>query len=446
MGSYGSGTYGSGAFGGGEVPDMPTVRVKVAFLTDPDAANPAWEDISSYVLGLTVKRGRQRDLDQIQAGVCTVQIENVDRRFDPSYTHSPHYPYVLPMRKIQVTAEWQSVVYYLFTGYVERWPLDWASSPTTGYVPLTATDGMAALANAEIAGTFPQELTGARIVRVLSAAAWPGMTPLAGNYWTLNSSQLNTGTVLSYSTPNTVIGTGKSLVQAVTFDEGSGTSALTHIQEVVGAERGAFFIDGQGRAVFQDRGSRYGVSSEVTLTDGTTSASRIPYATATPEFEIEQVRNEIVVTRTGGTAQRVANGASQTKYLRRTLNLTPPLVTDTEALGRANFELYYRKEPRLEFNHVTVEPRGYYPAWPHALDQELGDKVTVERTPAGGWYRQEPDSQLIERACFVESVAHTASAHSWETSYDLSGADVYEPFMALGTAALNSGATAVLAY
>jgi hypothetical protein len=150
---------------------LPTVTVEAAFRTDPDVTNPVWEDISAYAMGLSITSGRQYELDTIQASTLTLKLKNDDRRFDPTYTRSPYYPYVLPMRKIRVSVTYAAVTYYLFTGYVERWPLQW-DAPAWGSVTLTAVDGMAALENAVVTGTFAQALTGQRISDVLTAAAW----------------------------------------------------------------------------------------------------------------------------------------------------------------------------------------------------------------------------------------------------------------------------------
>lgn len=421
---------------------LPELVVEVAFASDPDAAVPAWEDISDRVLSVSVKRGRQNALDTVQAGVCSVRFDNGDRALDPSYTYSPFYPYVLPMRKVRVSAVWGGTTYNVFTGYVERWPLSW-EAPTWGSVTVTAVDGMALLAQADIAGTFPEELSGARVARVLSAAFWPESSPQAGDYWTLGTSALDTTTVLSFGIPATDIADGESLVPEVTIEEGAGMSALQHIQDVAAAERGLFFIDGSGRAIFQDRRARYGVASSVTFTDDlpSLSATRLQYQQLLPDFSIDQVANEVIVTRTGGSPQTAT--APSNVGVRRTLPLTLMLTSDADALLRAQFELVLRKDARLEFTNLTVRPQGQDAAWPYALDLELSDKVTVERTPDSG---DAITAETINRTGFIEAVAHDAAPGTWTTVYQLSPADVLAPFFTLGSAALNSEASAVLAY
>ena len=419
---------------------LPTLTTQIAFFTDPDAT-PAYIDVSSYVMEVSIRRGRQHELDVAQPGVCEIKMNNGDRRFDPAYTLSPYYPNVLPMRKIQVTATWNAVVYYLFTGYVERWPISW-EAPKWGSVTLTAVDGMTALAQADIAGDFPLELTGSRISRVLAAADWPTSTPVAGGYWVLGTSALGTTTVLSYSTPSTVIDVGQSYVPAVTITAGSGVSALSHIQDVVQAERGMFFIDGQGRSVFQDRRDRYGTTSTVTFTDdlATLSSSRLQYQELQPDFAIDRVANEVIVTRTGGTAQTASDAASRRKYRRRTLALSVDLTSDAEAYQRAGFEVALRKEPKLEFTALTVKPTGQDFAWPHALGRELSDRISVQRTPGS---TPAVTAETINRDVFLESTQHRVAPGRWDTTYQLSSASQYDSFWVLGTSALG---TATLAY
>lgn len=423
---------------------LPQIIVEVAFATDPDVSVPAYADISDRVLSVSVRRGRQHELDTVQAGTCTIRFDNGDRALDPTYTYSPYYPYVLPMRKIRVSATWAGTTYYLFTGYVERWPITW-EAPKWGSVTVTAVDGMALLAQADLAGTFPQELSGARIARVLSAAFWPESTPASGAYWTLGTSALDTATILSYGIPATSVDTGQTLIPELIVGEGTDVSALAHIQDVVAAERGLFYIDGEGRAVFQDRHSRFGTASAVTFTDDLTSlsASRLKYQELLPEFSVDQIANEVIVTRAAGTPQSAIDGGSRTRYGRRTLPLTLELTTDTEALERARLELMFRKDARLEFPNLTVLPIAQDAAWPFALNIDLSDKVTVERTPDSV---AAITAETIDRDGFVEAVQHDASPGVWATRYDLSPADRYQQFFTLGTAELNSEASAVLAY
>lgn len=441
---YGYGIYGGGVYGG-TIADgtLPTVTVEIAFTTDPDNTSPAYQDVTAYCMGMSINRGRQYELDTIQPSTLNLKMANDDRRFDPTYTLSPYYPNVLPMRKVRVSATWLGTTYYLFTGYVERWPLSW-DAPAWGSVTLTAVDGMAALSNATITGSFAQALTGTRVSDLLTAASWATSTPAAG-YWTLGTSQLGTTTRLSYGIPTTVLDAGKQTVQAMTLVDTDQADALTKIQDAANAERGTFFLDGQGRAVFHDIRHRYNATSQITFADSAFSTTRLPYTNLVPDYDVTKIVNDVKVTATpGGTTQTVADETSRRNYLRRTLSLTPALTTDAAALNQAQFELHLRKDPALRFDSLTVKSSANALLWPFALGLELGQKVTVEHTTGAN---ATIVAQTLSQGCFVEAVSHTVGADlaDWQTRFQLSPSAKYDAFFVLGTAALGSSASAVLA-
>lgn len=413
-------------------------RVEIAFTSAPGAGNPVYVDVSSRVLSGSVKRGRQYELDTIQPSSLTLRMDNGDRALDPTYTGSPFYPNVLPMRPIRVSAVYAGTTYYLFTGFVERWPITW-DAPTWGSVTLTGIDGMAALEASLVSGSFAQETTGARISEILTAASWIVKAPVAGaSYWVLGTGQLDTTTVLSYNPPTTIIDTGRSQVQAVTLAVSSNTSALSHIQAMANAERGIFFIDGQGRAVFHDRAHRFNTSSVGTFVDATSTPSGIYYYDLVPDLDTARVFNDITVTATpGGTAQNAVDAASQVNYLRRSMSLSPPLTTDGDALNQASYELALRKDARLRFQQLVLKPQGQDAAWPHALGREISDKILVQRSPAT---RAAYSTGQINQSCFVEAIQHDFKPGEWTTTFQLSPADLYTGWFTLGTAQLDSPA------
>lgn len=113
---------------------------------DNFSASVVWTDISSYVHGIpSIKRGRQHELAQMETGTCDLILSNTDRRFDPAYTSGAYYPFIVPLRRIRVTATWSAVTYRLFTGHVERWPLDYNRMATDGTVEITCVDRTAVI-------------------------------------------------------------------------------------------------------------------------------------------------------------------------------------------------------------------------------------------------------------------------------------------------------------
>lgn len=62
---------------------IPKVAVEVAFDGGPFSSSYNWTDISEYVNGFTVRRGRNNELDRIEAGTLSLSLDNSDGRFTP---------------------------------------------------------------------------------------------------------------------------------------------------------------------------------------------------------------------------------------------------------------------------------------------------------------------------------------------------------------------------
>ncbi|MFD6970135.1 LamG-like jellyroll fold domain-containing protein [Streptomyces sp. NPDC059949] len=62
---------------------IPKVTVEVAFDGGPFSDSPTWSDVSDYVRGFQVRRGRNNELDRIEAGTLSLELDNSDGRFTP---------------------------------------------------------------------------------------------------------------------------------------------------------------------------------------------------------------------------------------------------------------------------------------------------------------------------------------------------------------------------
>jgi hypothetical protein len=105
----------------------PTLLVQIAFGDPPltALASNTWTDVTAYVVSIHTRRGRADPLGRVEAGTAQLVLDNSDRRFDPTYTGSPYYPNVVPMKKIRISATYSAVTYRIYTGYIESWPPDW---------------------------------------------------------------------------------------------------------------------------------------------------------------------------------------------------------------------------------------------------------------------------------------------------------------------------------
>lgn len=128
-----------------------TYKVPLAAQSVAGVLEYSWTDVTPYVRGFETSRGRQYELDRFEAGTARVTLSNLDRRFDPTHTGSPHYPDVVPGRQIRVRARNQvdGVLYPLFVGFVESWPMTWPGKKDA-LVTLEAADAFKALARAHL--------------------------------------------------------------------------------------------------------------------------------------------------------------------------------------------------------------------------------------------------------------------------------------------------------
>lgn len=168
------------------------IRVEAAWTTDPlvRPAGGAWSQLSDVCPGirnLSIKRGTQVITSQVEAGTATFQADNANRKLDPSNVASPLYPNVKPRKRIRIIAtitvtdaDVYTDVYtdiypsapgdyeiVLFTGFAERWPIEWGL--VEGWATVTASDLLGLLATVKL----PQSVLDV-VTRGLSPVSyWP---------------------------------------------------------------------------------------------------------------------------------------------------------------------------------------------------------------------------------------------------------------------------------
>lgn len=392
-----------------QVPGMgPVLVVEVSFGTNPNDP-PMWIDITNYVQGtLTINRGRQRELDQIQAGTMACVLDNRDRRFDVTFTTGPYFPNVRPMRRIRARATYNGSNYPLFSGYVQSWGQQW-----TGWqdatVPITASDAFLPLNLAQLNTAFPSETSDQRVNDVLSTIGWT----IGGPAWTLGVSALGSTAVVG-PTGDRVISPGLSTLQPSTL---ANTSALQHLQDVTATEMGFLFTDRDGAVNFHGRSAIVNTTSQGTFGEG---QGEMPYVDVEMLYDDTLIFNDIELTRVGGIQQSAQDTTSQTQYYLRTLSNTSVLNnSDNETFSLATALLGKYAQPTLQISAMTLDgwadPSNIFP---HMLGHEIGDRVTVRRRPPGG-------GQMLEQVSTIQGIAITyvVEGGDWTTTWRLTPAD-----------------------
>lgn len=136
----------------------PTVQVLVDWVNPAFGAGAtggaAWTDISGYVRTdqpLSISRGRQDNISQVQPGRASIVVDNSDGRFTPGLSSSP-YGLVTLGRRVQVNvADETGTMHTRFDGQISEIDLD-ESATGTATATLVCADVLAELNRGESLG------------------------------------------------------------------------------------------------------------------------------------------------------------------------------------------------------------------------------------------------------------------------------------------------------
>ena len=336
--------------------------------TDFTIGGVAWVDVTDRVRGISISRGKNRDLDRFNAGSLSVEFNNTDRAFDPLYTSSPFFGNIVPRRDVRVLADGTAQ----YVGKVTDWNLGYDPSGQS-IAALDAADALTFLAQQVLTvGTAVEETSGARVNAVLSQATID---------WPLTDRDIDTGA---------------STLGADVFDG----NALTYLQKVELSEGGLFFIDKDGRVAFKDRLSTPTTDNVTVFADDGTG---IPFAPAQVEYGTEQLYNQITVTSAAGTA--TANGVlSQTRYGILENSVNTLLSTLTQVEDYADFLVGRYDEPEYRFAQIAVDMSNLSSAQKASMFAlDMASVIQIKFTP-------NDVGDPIERYGLVISIGHDISA------------------------------------
>lgn len=363
----------------------PQMFVEVAFTTNP-AATPVWESVTDYVRELSIRRGRSSELDRDEAGTMTLVLDNSSRRFDPDYSGGPYYGSIRPMRRVRARVWQGGTTYTLFTGYVEAWPQRYVGE-NVAFVEVQCVDAFKVLSLASLSTSFAAELSSTRVANVLNAISWPAS--------------------------DRSLSTGLSTMIAVELEN---VTAKAHLDSVTESENGRLFIDASGRVVFHSRHTQ-GNSPYTTVQVALTESGSYRYHGLELSYDDTYVWNDVRAQREDGVEQQATDTTSIARYYPRGLTRSGLLVpTDNEALAAAQFLRNRYAEPATRPLNVTLLPGTKSGAlWPYALGLELGDRISVTRTPPGG-------GSAVTYEAFIEGIQHDVEPglQAWRTVWTLS--------------------------
>jgi hypothetical protein len=120
--------------------NMPAVGVFIAWTDTPLTVSPSWTEISQYVRQISIRRGRQDDLQQFPPGTASLVLDNRERLFDPFNTSGANYANLKPRKQIKIVANWAGVEYPLYRGFVAGWPVEYTEAGLDSTVTIDCFD------------------------------------------------------------------------------------------------------------------------------------------------------------------------------------------------------------------------------------------------------------------------------------------------------------------
>ena len=369
----------------------------VTYLLAPDTV---FVDVTADVASVSIKRGRERELDEYATGTASVVFNDNDRTFDPSYSGSPYAGQITPMRRINI----RSGGNYLFAGWVDDWEVVYEPGDKLSRVTADCVDAFAILANqqlAEIAPSFSGDLSGVRITRVLDRAevAFPAARAIDAGNTTLGATTL-------------------------------GANALSYLQQCARAEAGFLFVSAEGTLTFRNRLAVLNVMASAVFSDN--RAAGVPYMMIT-----QRSASDLLYTRVTGESETTSNEktavaptATTDNFLIRTLALgTLFTLDDTQTQSIVDYYLGRFSTIEVRFHQATVNMAAASAVEVAAVTSlDLSDVVTVARSPMGV-------GAMISRLSIIDGISHRIGHGKWLMDLAFANADT-RAFLTLDDAVL----------
>jgi hypothetical protein len=338
-------------------------------------------DLTPNVRSITIDNGRNVQSDTYQAGTAVIRILDPTSQWNPQNINSEFYPYLVPLRKIRVSATTATAQEFLFSGYTTEYRYYYDQAENMGYVDIYAADGFRLLNLAQlttVADSGAGQATGTRIGKLLDEVDFP--------------SSLRT------------ISTGNSLCQA---DPGTLRTALSAIKNAEFSEQGAFYFDGSGTAIFKSRNqvasSISGTPIEFNQTTG------IPYRSLVFAFDDKLIINTSSIQRIGGVAQVYQNAASVAKYFPHQYSAQDLVIdTDANALNIAATYVASRAETVIRIDSMTVDLLDPLVPTDTMIGLDYFTNVRIQNT--------QPDSSTIVKTLQVQGLKWEINSNTMQVT------------------------------
>jgi len=347
-------------------------------------------DITEFVTQCYIRRAFNRSSDSFIGGSAKLVFVDQTGTFNPANTGSPLFGKIKPMRKIRMTATFNSITYSLGSFYVQDWNYQSPTGFDPAYVTLNCVDGFQLLnltTLTTVSGGTAGQTTAQRVTSLLDAGDWPG-----------GMREIST--------------TATTTVQA---DTGASRSLLASLQEIEQTEAGALYVDQRGFVRFMSRTDIITDSgAALTKFSDVNGSGDITYQNV--EFDISdfQMINKVTGTPAGLTGQTASDLTSISDYFQHSRVRSGIMQTEADALNQAQMIIASRKEQGvdIQLNSLTVDAYSQddVARTTAALELDIFDPIEVTQTlPAGNvvsdsviagvQYQITPNSFLVTFSC-----------------------------------------------
>lgn len=353
-----------------------------------DSWSDTFTDESDRVRSISIRSGRDDELQATQASTATIVLDNRDGALDPSVNTD-----VRPNVRVKVYADvasatgWFAATYGLFAGFIDSVTPTWESS-WGETITIECVDPLALLALYPYSAVHAAEDSDTRFATIAAA---------------IDPSYISS----SYTTP---IVTSSGSPQALPAKTYTRAALLDVLNEIALAEDGVVLVQAVGstgpKLVFVTRYARGLYFSDlITLTDAPSTAWMAEYESVDVDFSTQYVYNDVTVTDDAAHDWTFVNSSSVAKYGNRKFDLTIPVDDTDEVIRRAEWVASMYGDPRLRVKRVTLRPAplasGGMGPWHAALFSAVWGGVTVEGDRPAGAFSQK---------CFVEGYTHDIDA------------------------------------
>tara|TARA_R110000824_G_scaffold297909_3_gene486150 strand:+ start:287 stop:1549 length:1263 start_codon:yes stop_codon:yes gene_type:complete len=404
------------------------LTVEIGFDSEPFDNSQSFTDVSEYVRGITMRKGRSNELGQFVAGTCNLLLSNADNRFNPTqtgvyYDSTNQRTKIQPLKTVRVRATYNSVTYDLFYGFLDQIPVSYPALGADSVVTFGCVDAFKIFQSQTI------QSVGWKLGQVGFSEI--GSSTRLGYSDVVESSSVRVSRLLdSIGFPSALksIQTGTMNVQQQAINK----NLLAAMRECELAENAQFFIGPDGKATFRNRDYKLSNAKAITVQAiFDNSGSNLPYEDVVTSFDTNEVLNVYEWTRSNGNTQYVADADSINRYTAKTSTASTINTSDANVKSIIEQKISETSTPIERIDALEISPRQDTALWPKVLGLGFGDRVKVNIT--------NPNESTFSDEVWIESIEHNISSAQQNWNYNISLSPAGSSAWILGQAKLGEG-------